>query len=63
MSYDELTPDDWVEIYSALEYKLTSPAIGSDSEGRRWAAHLRRIMRTVGPDGCKMADVNRRFEP
>jgi hypothetical protein len=50
----ELTGEDWEEIYYALDYKLTSPAVSGD---RRWKAHLKAILETIGPDGSNMADV------
>ncbi len=51
----ELTSADWEEIYYALEYKLTSPAVqGSDDEAVEWREHLKQIMKTVGYDGKNM---------
>lgn len=47
-----LSADDWVEIYYALEDKFNSPAVqGRDSDAKRWRAHLRRILEAIGPDG------------
>lgn len=46
-----LTEEDWVEIYEALAYKLTSPAVDGD---RKWIAHIKAIMETIGPDGENM---------
>lgn len=54
----KLTAADWEEIYYALDYKLTSPAAaGDDREAKRWRAHLRRILKTIGPDGDNMTEV------
>lgn len=51
----KLTREDWVEIYYALDYKLTSAAVqGNDREATRWRAHLKRILKTIGPDGENM---------
>lgn len=48
-----LTPEDWQEIYYALDYKLTSD--GSAAKGdRKWESHLRQIMKIIGPDGDNM---------
>lgn len=47
-----LSADDWVEIYYALEDKFNSPAVqGRNSDAKRWRAHLRRILEAIGPDG------------
>jgi hypothetical protein len=48
-----LTAEDWTEIYYALEDKLKlSVAVkGEDREARQWRAHLRRIIKAIGPDG------------
>jgi len=57
-----LTKEDWVEIYYALEYKLTSPALqGDDREARRWRKHIKDIIETIGPDGNHMNDMHARF--
>lgn len=47
----ELTAGDWVEIYYALEYKLSNVVVRDD---RRWKTHISRIMETIGPDGANM---------
>jgi len=50
-----LTKEDWVEIYYALEYKLSSRVVqGRDRESRAWRSHLKRIIETIGPDGIFM---------
>jgi hypothetical protein len=46
-----LSKEDWVEIYYALEYKLTSPAVDGDHE---WEGHIEDIMEQIGPDGENM---------
>jgi hypothetical protein len=53
-----LTAEDWAEIYYALDYKLQfSPAVqGGDREAQRWRAHLRRIIKAIGPDGKLAAE-------
>lgn len=43
-----LSPKDWSEIYYALDYKTTSPAVRDDT---RWRNHILRIMKRIGPDG------------
>lgn len=51
----DLTGEDWTEIYYALSHKLGSATCqGSDRRSRQWRGHLRRIMRTIGPDGRNM---------
>jgi hypothetical protein len=47
----ELSANDWVEIYYALEYKLTSPAVQRDA---RYKRHLAKIMFIIGEDGEHM---------
>jgi len=47
----KLSAADWEEIYYALDYKLTSPAVSGD---KKWIAHLKAIMKTIGPDGDNM---------
>lgn len=55
-----LTPEDWAEIYAALETKHALVAAGhygpEDTPGQdsAWATHLQRIMNTIGPDGAHM---------
>ena len=41
-----ITKDEWTEIYYALNYKLTSPAMNA-----RCKAQLSRIMMKIGLDG------------
>jgi hypothetical protein len=43
-----LTHEDWTEIYYALDYKLSSPAVDG---APRWTSHLKSIMEKIGPDG------------
>jgi hypothetical protein len=58
MTEQKLTTNDWEEIFYALELKAYEIARGRydefpgevaspHSETRRWAAHLRRIMRKI----------------
>lgn len=49
---DSLSTSDWIEIYYALEYKLT--LYGDQA----WRAQLKRIMETIGPDGRNMCRFN-----
>lgn len=46
-----LTRADWIEIFYALDYKLTSPTVQMDG---KWMRHLRTIMDRIGPDGQNM---------
>jgi hypothetical protein len=46
----KLTRSDWVEIYYAVEFKLTSPAVVKDAA---WIRHLKSILAKIGPDGRK----------
>jgi hypothetical protein len=51
----ELTKEDWVEIYYALEAKA---AWTEDVEGdEAWTLHLREIMGKIGPDGENMIEA------
>jgi hypothetical protein len=43
-----LTKQDCAEIYYALKYKLTSPAVVGD---KRWIKDLKKIIEKIGPDG------------
>lgn len=55
-----LTPEDWVEIWSALESKsmqLRNGDFGESDENcdvDAWADHLDRITAKIGEDGCNM---------
>ncbi len=50
-----LTRQDWEEIYYALDTKVRSRACqGNNRRSKQWRGHLRRIMRTIGPDGRNM---------
>jgi hypothetical protein len=52
-----LTREDWGEIYEALKYKLTSPAVqGHDTLSRGWREHLNEIIDEIGPDGENMTE-------
>jgi hypothetical protein len=55
----KLTPEDWIEIYHALEAKADRIEAGlydfcpnevdrPGSETSRWSAHLRQIMQKIG---------------
>jgi hypothetical protein len=49
-----LTPDDWAEIYYALETKKAQVESGfyEDPEAdKKWAARLGEIIAKIGPDG------------
>ena len=52
-----LTKRDWAEIYYALDTKvreLGNGRFGEETEPRqdaRWATHLKKLMRKIGPDG------------
>ena len=51
-----LTPEDWAEIYYALESKrltVKSSFYREDRSGENaaWIAHLKRIQRRIGSDG------------
>ncbi len=52
-----LSEEDWAEIYYALDTKsslLRQARFGTEMEpgqDARWIAHLKRIMRKIGPDG------------
>ncbi len=51
-----LTPEDWTEIYYALDTKLRTIKSSFYPEDRlgenaAWIAHLKRIKRRLGPDG------------
>ena len=46
MSKVNLTKEDWVEIYAALESKLASRICD-----QQWANQLERIKKKIGPDG------------
>jgi hypothetical protein len=48
-----LTSSDRTEIYYALEYKLTSPAVVGDA---RITKQLTNIMQIIGPDGRNMRE-------
>lgn len=54
----ELTKDDWVEIYYALESKAIAIDHGAYADcgkmKKEWIAHLRGIMDKIGPDGENM---------
>lgn len=50
-----MTHADWVEIYYALEYKLSSPSVKGDEE---WEEHLIHIMEEIGEDGKNMERAN-----
>ncbi len=53
-----LTREDWVEIYYALDTKLLTLRQGKygpeDEPGQDadWIAHMKAIMRKIGPDGA-----------
>jgi hypothetical protein len=56
-----LTPEDWAEIYYALDTKsvalrrgdyVPEDALGDDA---RWIAHLEAIKDKIGPDGADAA--------
>ena len=49
-----LTREDWVEIYYAVrdKYETGSPV----SSDRRWKAHMKSILKKLGPDGEKMTE-------
>ena len=47
----KLSANDWAEIYYALDYKLSSPAVQGDAQ---WKRHLAKIMFTIGEDGEHM---------
>lgn len=55
-----LTPEDWVEIWAALDSKAMQLRNGDfgesddDCDVDRWAAHLERIMEKIGEDGARM---------
>lgn len=59
-----ITPDDWVEIWSALESKsmqLRNGDYGESDENcdvDEWADHLDRIILKIGEDGCNMYPEN-----
>lgn len=59
---ENLTNKDWVEIYYALDSKATAVERGEYTQSQRhkreWAAHLREIMNTIGPDGENMYEEN-----
>lgn len=46
-----MTHADWVEIYYALEYKLSSPSVQGD---KAWEGHLIHIMEEIAEDGQNM---------
>jgi hypothetical protein len=57
----ELTKEDWVEIYYALDTKIGKIEAGdyngfepTESSPVNWAKHLQSIMEKIGPDGDKM---------
>lgn len=55
-----LTPDDWVEIWSALDNKSTQLRNGDygesdeDCDVDAWADHIDRILEKIGEDGANM---------
>lgn len=53
MSRQQLTKEDWAEIYYALDSKWQSPTCVGDGS---WQRHLRRIMDKIGPDGSNMVE-------
>jgi hypothetical protein len=56
-----LTPEDWAEIYYALETKSSalrrgySEPEGEPGEDARWIAHLEEIKEKIGSDGIDAA--------
>ena len=57
-----LTPEDWAEIYYALDTKsslLKQGSYGLDDEPgatAKWIAHLEAIKQKIGPDGIFAVD-------
>lgn len=51
---DSLAKEDWTEIYYALEDKRNSATVAGDC---KWKAHLREIMKKIGPDGENMQEA------
>ena len=53
-----LSDEDWIEIYYALESKaiaIEHGAYADDKRGKkRWIRHLREIMNKIGTEGCNM---------
>lgn len=48
----ELTAEDWVEVWAALNSFKTAPVTqGDDAESRRWRQHIQDIADKIGPDG------------
>lgn len=56
----ELTKDDWVEIYYAVEQKRRAPVVEDD---QTWIDHLDAIMETIGPDGENMTAADESPSP
>jgi hypothetical protein len=58
-----LSASDWSEIYYALDSKAQAVRDGhydgladdSETQKKRWIAHLRDIKKKIGPDGAKAA--------
>ena len=59
----QLTEEDAMEIYYALDSKATAVLKGeygphdSIEHDCRWAAHLREIMCKIGPDGAALVGI------
>ena len=60
MNKPQLTDEDWVEIYYALDTKLVKVHQGdygdTPDEILRWSTHLQAILEKIGPDGSHMID-------
>ena len=56
-----MTPEDWAEIYYALDTKSLALRQGmydpetEPGETAKWIAHLERIKKKIGPDGARAA--------
>lgn len=48
----QLSAKDWMEIYYAVEDKISSAAVaGDDRTAKKWRTHLHRILKLIGPSG------------
>lgn len=55
---EELTREDWTEIYYALDSKKKDIVAGKlGAPCLEWAGHLGDIMEKIGPDGENMQQV------
>ena len=50
----KISKGDWQEIYYALKYKQTSPAVEGDAT---WLEQLKDIVKKIGPDGDRASKL------